>query len=121
MAGPATGSLDFAAAIKRLNIRCDLAPQDLLQVARRDADAVKRLRREYAARRAVGLDHTWMTAAALARVASLDGGGRFARVALRSIRSARVWALQNRRPIEAQSSSSVHVSDAFARPASMSM
>ena len=49
-------------------------PQDLLHVVRRDADAVRRLRREYDARRAAGFDHTWMTAAALAKEASLDGG-----------------------------------------------
>jgi glycine/D-amino acid oxidase-like deaminating enzyme len=67
-------SLDFAAAIKRQNIRCDLVPQDLLHVARRDADPVRRLRREYDARRAAGFDHTWVTAAALAKEASLDGG-----------------------------------------------
>jgi glycine/D-amino acid oxidase-like deaminating enzyme len=68
-------SLDFAAAIKRLNIPCDLVPQDLLHVVHRDADAVRRLRREYDARRAAGFDHTWITAAALAREASLEGGG----------------------------------------------
>jgi glycine/D-amino acid oxidase-like deaminating enzyme len=67
-------SLDFAAAIKRHGIRCDIAPQDLLRVVPRDADAVKRLRREYDARRAAGLDHTWITAAALARQASIEGG-----------------------------------------------
>ncbi len=67
-------SRDFAAAIKRLNIRCDLVPQDVLHVVRRDADAVRRLRREYDARRAAGFDHTWITATALAKEASLDGG-----------------------------------------------
>ena len=67
-------SLDFAAALKRQNIKCDLMPQDLLHVVRRDADAVRRLRREYDARRAAGFDHTWMTAAALMREASLEGG-----------------------------------------------
>src|SRR5262245_46155183 len=39
-------SLDFAAAIRRLEIRCDLAPQDLLRVARRDSESIKRLKRE---------------------------------------------------------------------------
>lgn len=68
-------SLDFAAAIRRLNLRCDLAPQDLLQVARREADAVKHLKREYDARRAAGFDHSWLTAAALSREASVEGGG----------------------------------------------
>ncbi len=72
--GQRRASLDLAAAIKRQDIRCDLTPQDLLSVVRRDAEAVRRLRREYDARRAAGLDHTWMTAAALAREASIDGG-----------------------------------------------
>jgi glycine/D-amino acid oxidase-like deaminating enzyme len=68
-------SLDFAAAIRRLNLRCDLVQQDLLHIVRRDADAVKRLRREYEARRAAGFDHSWMTSAALAREAAIEGGG----------------------------------------------
>jgi glycine/D-amino acid oxidase-like deaminating enzyme len=68
-------SLDFAAAIRRLNIRCDLAPQDLLHFARREADAVKRLRREYDARREAGFDHSWLTAAAVGRGAAIEGGG----------------------------------------------
>jgi glycine/D-amino acid oxidase-like deaminating enzyme len=72
--GQRRASLDLAAAIKRHEIRCDLVPQDLLSVVRRDAEAVRRLRREYDVRRAAGLDHTWMTAAALAREASIDGG-----------------------------------------------
>ncbi len=67
-------SLDFAAAIRRLGIRCDLAPHDLVRIVPRDADAVKRLRREYDARRHAGFDHTWMTAAVLAREAAIDAG-----------------------------------------------
>jgi glycine/D-amino acid oxidase-like deaminating enzyme len=67
-------SLDFAAALKRQGIRCDLVPQDLLHVVRRDADQVRRLRREYEARRAAGLEHTWLSAAALSKEASLEGG-----------------------------------------------
>ncbi len=73
--GMRRASLDLAAAIKRANIRCDLVPEDLLHVAPRDGDAVRRLRREYDARRAAGFDHTWMTATALAREAALEGGG----------------------------------------------
>jgi glycine/D-amino acid oxidase-like deaminating enzyme len=68
-------SLDFAASIRRLEIRCDLAPQDLLRIVPRDAEAVKRLRREYDARRQAGFDHSWLTAAALTREASVEGGG----------------------------------------------
>jgi glycine/D-amino acid oxidase-like deaminating enzyme len=60
--------------IRRLNLRCDLAQQDLLHIVPREADAVRRLRREYDARRAAGLDHSWLTPAALAREAAIDGG-----------------------------------------------
>jgi len=67
-------SLDFAAAVRRLAIKCDLAPQDFLHFVPRDAAAVKALRREYDARRQAGFDHSWLTAAALARETSLDGG-----------------------------------------------
>ena len=69
------GSLDFAAALRRLQVRCDWAPLDLLRLARRDPDAVRRLRREYQARRDAGLDHSWLTAAALARDSAIEGGG----------------------------------------------
>lgn len=72
--GMRRASLDLAAALRRYGIRCELAPQDFLRVAPRDGDAVRRLRREYDARRAAGFDHTWMTAAALARATALDAG-----------------------------------------------
>ena len=67
-------SLDFAAALRRYEIRCDLAALDLLRVAPRDADAVRQLRREYDARRAAGFDHTWVTSAVLARETALEAG-----------------------------------------------
>jgi glycine/D-amino acid oxidase-like deaminating enzyme len=73
--GQRRASLDFAAAIRRLNIRCDLTPRDFLIIARREADAVKRLRREYESRREAGFDHSWLTAAAITRVAAVEGGG----------------------------------------------
>jgi glycine/D-amino acid oxidase-like deaminating enzyme len=73
--GMRRASLDLAAAIRRWEIRCDLSPQDLLWIVRRDADAVKRLKREYAARREAGLEHSWVNAAALAREAAIEGGG----------------------------------------------
>jgi glycine/D-amino acid oxidase-like deaminating enzyme len=68
-------SLDMAAALRRYEVRCDLAPQDLLSVVPRDAIAVRLLRREYDARRQAGLDHSWLTAAALTRETSLEAGG----------------------------------------------
>jgi len=72
--GMRRASLDFAAAIRRAEIRCDLVPQDLVHIVGRDPEAVRRLRREYEARRAAGLDHTWMTAAAVSRDTSVEAG-----------------------------------------------
>ena len=68
-------SLDFAAALRRLRIRCDLAPEDLLTVVARDPEAVRKFRREYQARRDAGLDGTWLTASALSREAAVDAAG----------------------------------------------
>ncbi|HEX5473850.1 MAG TPA: FAD-binding oxidoreductase [Vicinamibacterales bacterium] len=68
-------SLDMAAAIRRLRLRCDLVSQDLVWIARGDAEASRGLAHEYKARRAAGLDVRWMTAAALAREAHVDADG----------------------------------------------
>ena len=68
-------SLDFSAALKRMQIRCDLAPADSLRFSRRDSAAAKLLPREYQARRDAGLDHTWMTPAALLRETGIAGDG----------------------------------------------
>jgi glycine/D-amino acid oxidase-like deaminating enzyme len=68
-------SLDFSAAIRRLQIKCDLAPADLLIFARRDADASRQVKREYLSRRAAGLEHSWVTPAMLARETGVEGGG----------------------------------------------
>lgn len=72
--GMRRASLDFAAALRRYQIRCDLAPQDLLLLARDAVDA-KGLRREYRARREAGLDHSWLTAAAVQREAAVPAAG----------------------------------------------
>ena len=72
--GMRRAALDFAAALRRFQVRCDAAPQDLLILAR-DAAAARALRKEYQARRDAGLDHTWVTAAALKRQAAIDASG----------------------------------------------
>ena len=72
--GMRRASLDFAASLRRLQIRCDLVPQDLLLLARLP-DGAKALRREYQARREAGLDHSWLTPAALQREAAVSAGG----------------------------------------------
>jgi glycine/D-amino acid oxidase-like deaminating enzyme len=68
-------SLDFPAALRRINVKCDLAPQDLLAFVPAEATALRLARREYESRRAAGLDHRWLTAAAFARETALAGGG----------------------------------------------
>jgi glycine/D-amino acid oxidase-like deaminating enzyme len=68
-------SLDFAAAIRRAGIRCDLAPQDLMLFTREGAEAARRLKREYQARRDAGLEVTWLNGAAVARETALEANG----------------------------------------------
>jgi glycine/D-amino acid oxidase-like deaminating enzyme len=73
-------SLDFSAALRRQQIRCDLTAADLLVLAGRHVDAVRQLRKEYQARRDAGLEYTWMTASALQRASAIDGAGGAIRV-----------------------------------------
>jgi gamma-glutamylputrescine oxidase len=68
-------SLDFTAALRRFDIRCDLAPQDLLHFARVGSDAGRALRREYQSRRDAGLDHSWVTPPAFARATAVAAAG----------------------------------------------
>jgi glycine/D-amino acid oxidase-like deaminating enzyme len=67
-------SLEFAAASRRLGIKCDLATADLVLFAR-DAHAARLLQREHQARRDAGLDHTWIKPRILSREAGLEAGG----------------------------------------------
>jgi glycine/D-amino acid oxidase-like deaminating enzyme len=55
-------SLDFAAALRRLGIRADLAPQDLLFLSSPGAGGTKGtdLQREYRARRDAGIEASWL-------------------------------------------------------------
>jgi glycine/D-amino acid oxidase-like deaminating enzyme len=66
-------SLDAAALIRRLGIRCGLDPQDALIVAFREDEKV--LRREFEARTEAGLDATWLTRKQLAASTGLDAAG----------------------------------------------
>lgn len=68
-------SLDFAAALRRLKIKADLGPQDLLYVTREGADSARQLQREYAARRDAGVDGSWLTGRAIAQHTGLAGHG----------------------------------------------
>jgi glycine/D-amino acid oxidase-like deaminating enzyme len=73
--GMRRASLDFSAALRRLQIRCDLAPADLLVFARANADAARSLRREYQAQRDAGLEYSWFTPAAFERTTAIHGAG----------------------------------------------
>lgn len=67
-------TLDFAATLRRLKIRCDLQPRQTMYVAAGAADE-KRLRKEAEARRAAGLDAVWLNARRLKSDAAIDGPG----------------------------------------------
>ena len=72
--GMRRGSLEFAATLRRLNIKYDATPMDVLTVAPPFGDAVKKLRREQGVRRDAGADASWITPAAAARDAALEIG-----------------------------------------------
>lgn len=59
--GARHASLDLAAAIRRLGIRCALSPQALAELTRGGSQSVRQLRREYDARRDAGLEVSWQT------------------------------------------------------------
>jgi glycine/D-amino acid oxidase-like deaminating enzyme len=68
-------SLDFPAALRRLAVKCDLAPQDLLTLCRRDPQSSRLLQREYQSRRGAGFDHSWLKPTAVTREAAIESGG----------------------------------------------
>ena len=68
-------ALDFGAALRRLGIRSELAPQDVLSFTRDGSDAARRLRKEYQARRDAGVEGSWLSARALAVEAGVAGAG----------------------------------------------
>ncbi|MEW5981882.1 MAG: FAD-binding oxidoreductase [Acidobacteriota bacterium] len=76
--------LEFAAAIRRLGIRCELAPNDALRVGF-DEDDERPLRREMRALRDAKLDASWLTSPRLLTETGLSGVG-----ALRSRRDGHV-------------------------------
>jgi glycine/D-amino acid oxidase-like deaminating enzyme len=67
-------SLDFPSALRRIGIKSEAVPQDLLTVPGLAGD-LRLLRREYDARRAAGLEPRWVTAASLRREAALETAG----------------------------------------------
>ena len=73
--GMRRGSLDMAATLRRLKVRCEMTPMDVLTVARPQPEASKTLRREQTARREAGAEASWVTPAAATREAALESGG----------------------------------------------
>lgn len=69
------GSLDFAAALRRYRIACDLDGQDLLTLASTRADVAGMLRREAQARRDAGVEGAWITPSIVARETAVEGAG----------------------------------------------
>lgn len=67
-------ALDLQAVLRRLRVKCDLAPQDVLHVTGADDASLRRLRREHDARRAAGLELTWVRPAAVRREAAVESG-----------------------------------------------
>lgn len=68
-------SLDFSAALRRLQIRADLRPQGVLLFSRDGADRTRVLQREYQARRDAGLDVSWLTPRAASTAAAVAVAG----------------------------------------------
>jgi glycine/D-amino acid oxidase-like deaminating enzyme len=72
--GARRGALDFAAALRRLRVTCDLTSADSITFSRLRDDE-RRLRKEYQARREAGVDAAWLTARALRRETGIEGIG----------------------------------------------
>jgi glycine/D-amino acid oxidase-like deaminating enzyme len=73
--GMRRASRELAAGLRRLGIRCGLEPEDLLHLAGPDDESVKRLRRDYEARRRAGFDHGWLSSSQVERATGLRAGG----------------------------------------------
>ena len=67
-------ALDFASALRRLNVRCDLSPAPLIINARTAEDG-RWLRREQAARRDAGVPTPWLPAASVTSAIGTESAG----------------------------------------------
>ena len=67
------GALDGAALLRRLRVRCDLEPREMLIAAA--AHNERELRREHDARRDAGLDLAWLTRKQMQSRMKLDAAG----------------------------------------------
>ena len=69
-------SLEGAALLKRLNIRCGIEPMDTLTIAaREDGKSEKHLRREFDARVKAKLDAAWLTPKQAQKLGAPDAPG----------------------------------------------
>lgn len=68
-------ALDFTAVLRRLRVRADVKPHDLLWMTRGDADALRALQREYQARRAAGIETSWLSARGVSAAAAIEASG----------------------------------------------
>jgi glycine/D-amino acid oxidase-like deaminating enzyme len=68
-------ALDMAAALRRLEIRCDLVACDFATITRAGSETSRFLSREYQARRDAGLEQSWLKPAALKRETAVDSDG----------------------------------------------
>lgn len=73
--GMRRASRELAASLRRLQVRCDLRPRDLLHMCSRDDASTTRLRREYEARRKAGFDHSWLTPSQVEDATGMAAGG----------------------------------------------
>jgi glycine/D-amino acid oxidase-like deaminating enzyme len=69
------GALDFAAALRRYEIKCQLEAEEHVSFAAPGPDAGRVLRREYQARHDAGLDGSWMTPQAVTRETAVESAG----------------------------------------------
>lgn len=69
------GSLDFAAALRRYGVKCDLLPADLVTVAAPATEAARAIRREYQVRHDAGIEGSWLSPAAVSREMALESAG----------------------------------------------
>jgi glycine/D-amino acid oxidase-like deaminating enzyme len=69
------GSLDFAAALRRYRIRCELEPQDVITFAPVGQEVARTLKREYQTRHDAGVEGTWMSPGAVSRETALESAG----------------------------------------------
>ena len=67
------GSIEGAALLRRLRVRCDLEPCDEILVARREEEKI--LRREFEARHDSGLDLAWLSQKQLQKKMKLEAAG----------------------------------------------